>query len=228
MLTTIFVLLVLGGLGFPIPEEIPLFLGGVAAAEHVAPLLDIFAVCYAGVLIGDQTMYLFGYLFGQKILDFGAKSPFFPSVTEDKINEVREGLRKRRLVYLFIGRHLFLLRSVTFVAAGSLRVPFLEFLAADALAALASVSIFMGIGYVFGQSVDTDVVSHMTRQAHFYITILLVIGVACFFFMKRRKKLIAQKSALVPVIDAMPSDGTEQFKQNGTHPNNSAGRSIEP
>ena len=210
MLTTIFILLVLGGLGFPIPEEIPLFLGGVAASEHVAPLLDVFLVCYIGVLIGDQTMYLFGYLFGQKILDFGAKSPFFPSVTEDKINEVREGLRKRRLVYLFIGRHLFLLRSVTFVAAGSLRVPFLEFLAADALAALASVSIFMGIGYVLGQSIDTNVVHHMTNQAHFYITLLLLIGLAGFFVMKRRKETIARRAAAsVPSVE---------FRQDGSRP----------
>ncbi len=184
MLTTIFILLVLGGLGFPMPEEIPLFLGGMSAANNTEPLELLFLVCYLGVLIGDQTMYLFGYFFGQKILQVGTESTFLPAVTPERVDAVREGLRRRRLVCLFIGRHLFLLRSVTFVVAGSLRLPPLEFFAADAVAALFSVSIFMALGYWLGAHMSPELFSKYAHDVSIWLTVA-AFGAGILFFVVR-------------------------------------------
>jgi membrane protein DedA with SNARE-associated domain len=186
MLTSLFILLLLGGLGFPMPEEIPLFIGGVLVSHGEAPLELAFLVCYAGVLIGDQTMYTLGYFFGHRILDFGTKSPYLPAVTEARVNEVRDGLRRKQLVYLFVGRHLFVLRSVTFVVAGSLRIPFVEFFIADAIAALFSVTLFMGLGYAFAGVVEPEVITSVMRRLNWVIIgIVLLAGV--FVLLKRRK-----------------------------------------
>lgn len=194
MYSTVFIFLILGGLGFPIPEEFPLIIGGMAAASATASIQLMFVVCYLGVLIGDQTMYLFGRLFGHKLLRAGTKSSLFPSITEERVNEVREGLRKKRLLYLFIGRHFFFLRSVTFLVAGSLRVPFFEFLAADAAAALCSVGIFVGLGYFVGNQIAPEVITKIAHQATFYLVIALCLGAVVYLLFVKPAQ---QKQALV-------------------------------
>lgn len=188
----VFILLVLGGMGFPIPEDIPLLLGGVSVAKEIAPLETMFFTCYAGVILGDQIMFLIGHFYGSKLLSAGSKSRMFPGITEEKIEEIRDGLRKRRLLYIFIGRHLFPIRSATFVCAGALHIPFLEFFVADALAALVSCSIMVSLGYWLGGSLTPENVNHFVHQAHVYI---IGIAVVCAAFLllryvlkKKRKK----------------------------------------
>jgi membrane protein DedA with SNARE-associated domain len=184
MYTWIFILLILGGLGFPMPEELPLLIAGITASHGEISLVLAFIVCYVGVLVGDQTMYAFGYFFGRRILSAGTRSPFLPLVTEKRVNEVREGLRKRRLLYVLVGRHLFFLRSVTFVIAGSLHLPFKEFFIADAIAALLSVTVFITLGYWLGSSLAPELVTAFLRQANFYLAIILgvaAVGYAIYF-----------------------------------------------
>lgn len=184
----VFLMLLLGGIGFPIPEDIPLILAGVAIGQDIVPISTMFVVCYIGVMAGDQTMFFIGHRYGQRLLDAGAKSRFFPAITEEKVAEIREGLRKRRLLYIFIGRHLFPIRSATFVCAGALRVPFLEFLVADALAALVSVSIMMSLGWWLGDSLTPETIRHFVDAAHFYIAALVVVCLAVWYLRRRTRR----------------------------------------
>jgi membrane protein DedA with SNARE-associated domain len=138
---TILSMLFLGGIGFPIPEDIPLILAGVAAGKGLISPYAVWGTCYFGVILADQIVFWAGYFFGARILKAGTQSRFLPLVTEEKIEEVREGLRKRRLAFIFLGRHLFPVRSLTFLTAGALKIPYLEFLLSDAIAALVSVTL---------------------------------------------------------------------------------------
>jgi membrane protein DedA with SNARE-associated domain len=173
--TGIFILLVLGGFGFPIPEDIPIILGGVAASKNIVDVRAVFLVCYVGVVLSDQVMFLGGYLFGPKLMKHGSKMPVFRAVTPEKMEEIREGLRRRQLFYIFLARHLFPLRSVTFLTAGALRVPFLEFFLSDAFAGLVSVSIVLSLGYLLGEKLTPPVVKHLVDQAHYYILLAVLI-----------------------------------------------------
>ena len=88
----VFILLLLGGIGAPIPEDIPLLLAGVAGQKEIVKPFSIFLTSYFGVLLADQLVYFIGYFFGQKLLNAGTRSTFFPAITEDKVNKIREGL----------------------------------------------------------------------------------------------------------------------------------------
>lgn len=180
----IFAMLLLGGLGFPIPEDLPLILAGIAAAKRVVDLGPIFLTCYVGVLIGDQIIYCFGYFCGQKLIAAGTASSFFPSITQDRVDKFREQWRKRRLIVIVLARHLFPIRGVTFASAGAVKVPYLEFLVADALAGLLSVTLMMSIGYYIGESLTPQIVTHLIDEAHFYI-IVLVLSVVIAIVAKR-------------------------------------------
>jgi len=129
----IFITLILGGVGFPVPEDIPILIAGVISARGLLSLQVMFLTCYIGVLIADQFVYWIGFFFGKKVLELGTKSKYFKLMTAERVEEVRNGLREKRLLYIFIGRHLFPIRSATFLTAGSLRIPYLEFLVADML-----------------------------------------------------------------------------------------------
>lgn len=190
MYWTVFISLILGGMGFPIPEEVPLIIGGIAVASEALSAQLMFFICLSGVLIGDQFMYMLGALFGKRLLEAGKRSPLLPSITEERVNEVREGLRKKKLLYLFIGRHLFFLRSVTFLVAGSLHIPYREFFFTDAFAALFSVSLFFGLGYFLGNRIHPDlvpVVVHYARVGLLVIVVLAGIIGALFVSQKYRR-----------------------------------------
>lgn len=188
---TLFSMLLLGAFGFPIPEDIPLVLAGVASAQGLVSLKAIFLTCYVGVLLADQIIYLFGYCFGQRLLHAGARSPIFPAITEHRIDVIRHGLRKRRFIYILLGRHFFPLRTATFLVAGALRIPFLEFLIADALAALISVTLVVWLGYWLGGKLTPEVISHIVHQGNIYLAVAIGIGVIAFVIghtIKKRRK----------------------------------------
>ncbi len=204
---TVFVLLILGGFGFPIPEDLPILLGGVAASKEIVSFHIIFLICYLGVMVGDQIMFFVGHHFGQRLLEAGTKSPFFPSITEDKVNEVREGLRKRRLLYIFIGRHLFPIRSVTFITAGALRIPFFEFFLADAIAAFVSVSLMIWLGTILGQSLTPEMISHVAKQAHYYVIGLVAIICLMYLLNRQIRRVFRKEDTTKSTIVDLPSEG---------------------
>lgn len=206
----VMVMLLLGGLGFPIPEDIPILLAGVAASKGIVHAHFVFLTCYVGVLLADQIVFLIGYLFGPKMLSAGTRSRFFPSITEERVEEIRTGLRKRRLLYIFVGRHLFPVRSVTFLTAGALRIPYLEFLFADALAALISVTIVMGIGYYLGEQLSPEVVQHLVNEAHYYISGFAVLILLFFCFRYCYRSARRAKKGKKPEPSAQP------LRQNAT------------
>ena len=208
---TLLSMLILGGFGFPIPEDVPLILGGVAASQGVVSFQAIFLTCYAGVLLADQAIYLFGYLFGQRLVNAGTKSTFFPSITEERIDTIREGLRRRRFLYILLGRHFFPVRTATFLVAGAVSIPYLEFLIADAIAALISVSLVMWLGYWLGGQLTPEMISHLIHESNYYLAGAIAIGVLGYmitrlFRKKRRAGLstVAVHSALAIPVAAEP------------------------
>lgn len=185
--STVLGTLLLIGIGLPIPEDLILLLAGIAAYNKIVSIQGIFIVCYCGVLAGDIIMYFIGFFFGRKLLYAGTKARFFSALNLKRIAEIKRSLRKRRMVVVFAARHLFPIRSATFVAAGTLRIPFWEFILADGLAALISVSVLLFLGHFLAETISTDALEHLVSQAHFYI-ILAVILIAVGYYVKRKRK----------------------------------------
>lgn len=175
---SVFIMLILGGIGFPIPEDIPLVLAGIAISKNVVSLPRMFLICYIGVIIADQILYALGYFFGNKVLNkiSNPEGTWCSFVTEERLNRIRDGLRKKRFLYILLGRHLFPIRTATFLAAGTLRIPFVEFLLSDMLAALISVSLVMFLGWLIGwQLLDPKVFEHISREFPLYVLGIIVV-----------------------------------------------------
>jgi membrane protein DedA with SNARE-associated domain len=104
-----------------------------------------FAVCYGAVLLGDMMIFLVGYRLGPSLFKTSLLSARF---TPEFVQRISVSMERHALVMIFLARHLFYLRTATFLTCGAFRMGFLRFMAADALAALISAPLMMGVGYL--------------------------------------------------------------------------------
>jgi membrane protein DedA with SNARE-associated domain len=172
--------LLLCGLGLPIPEDVSLISAGYLAHRGIVNVHTVFLVCFASVLGGDCIAFMLGRLFGSRLLDSHLAQRFF---RPRKQIRVRAYFRKFGSKVIFIARFLPGLRFSVFLSAGTLRVRPSVFLTYDSLAAL------VYLAWVFGEHID-HVVSWARRSEYGILVVVLLAAVwfAVKVMRKRRRK----------------------------------------
>ncbi|RMG44402.1 MAG: DedA family protein [Candidatus Dadabacteria bacterium] len=194
----LFALLMGGAVGLPVPEDIPLIIGGVLAHRGSARTEIVFLVCYFGIVLGDLVVYSLGRYFGPTLL----KKPWFEKrLTPSRLRRVKFNIERRSLLMIFIARHLFYMRSATFLMCGAVKMKVQRFVLADATAALISVPLMLGIGYFASEQLD--VVFRWINQAK---EVSLLVGLAlvimiCLVYFTRKKKRPTTQSASSQQLD---------------------------
>jgi membrane protein DedA with SNARE-associated domain len=181
---TLFLLLLSGALGFP-PEDFTLLLGGIAINAGKGDPEVLFVLCYVGTILGDLFIYGVGRKFGTQLFNKPwVKQRFRPG----RVKLVRKGLEKRGFPTIFIARHLFYLRTLTFITCGAVRMNFMRFLLADCVSALVSVPLMLWLGYTASEHYDT-VVGYL-KQAKLVSMVIILVGGAAItaYFIKRKKQ----------------------------------------
>jgi membrane protein DedA with SNARE-associated domain len=175
-------ILLLCGLGLPIPEDVSLISAGYLAHRGVVNLHTVFLVCFASVLGGDCIAFTLGRLFGSRLLDSRLARRFF---RPRKQIRVRAYFRKYGSKVIFIARFLPGLRFSIYLSAGTLRVRPSVFITYDSLAALVSVPALVYLAWAFGEHID-HVVSWARRSE--YGILIAVLLVAAWFAVKMLRK----------------------------------------
>lgn len=148
----LFLLLMGGAIGLPIPEDLPLILAGIVISHEAADPRLVFVVCYASILLSDLMIFGVGRYFGPRLFKTKRFRARFPL---SKVRVLRLRLEKRSFFTILLARHLFYLRTVTFLTCGAVRMRLHKFLIADAAAALVSVPLMVGLGYLAAEHYDT-------------------------------------------------------------------------
>src|SRR5215207_1944620 len=164
-------ILLLCGLGLPIPEDISLICGGYMAHLGVVSVHSTFLVCLAAVLGGDSAAFFLGHLFGRRVLQWGPAKRLFSA---KKQLRVRAYFRKYGSKVIFIGRFLPGLRFSIFFSAGTLHVRPATFLLYDTMAALLSVPFLVYMAWFFGQHIDK--VIRWARRSEYGILVVAVVA----------------------------------------------------
>jgi membrane protein DedA with SNARE-associated domain len=144
----VFLMLLAGAFGLPMPEDLALITGGILVSTGQSSLTLMALVCYAGVIVGDLIIYRVGWLAGPAILRRRWARRYF---TASKIRSLRQNLEKQTFLTILLARHLFYLRTATFLFCGAVRISFTRFLIADAIAAVITVPLMVGIGVICGE-----------------------------------------------------------------------------
>ena len=188
-----FIILILCGFGVPIPEDITLVAGGLVSGLKATNVWIMLGVCFAGVLMGDASMYTIGRIFGYRILQIKFMRRF---ITPERFESVQAQFEKYGIWVLFAARFMPGLRSPIFMAAGmSQRVPFAHFIIMDGLAALISVPVWVFIAYYCAESLEDLIKNINSAQSVMHYVILAIVLIAIFIVTKSYIKKKAKKKA---------------------------------
>ena len=183
----IFLILLLCGLGLPIPEDITLFAAGVLTYYGVCDVWIMIAVCFIGVLVGDTFVFWLGHHFGRRLLK---KWPFKTFLDEGKIESIRIKLKDHRGKVLFAARFMPGVRSTVFFTTGLLHIPYRNLLLYDGLAALISVPAIVYTVFYFGDFLERVIRTIKNVEGGIFGVILVIIAffVIRHFLHKRKEK----------------------------------------
>lgn len=171
----VWIALFICGLGLPLPEDVTLVAGGVIAGLGYANVHTMFALCMAGVLLGDATMFLLGRRYGAAMMKWRWVARV---LTPERFAIVQHKFRRYGNRALFVARFLPGMRTTVYLTAGATRqVSLLRFMLIDAFAALISVPIWVYLGY-FGANNHVWLLKWMHRGQNSLWLILAAIILA--------------------------------------------------
>jgi membrane protein DedA with SNARE-associated domain len=181
----LFVLLVLGGIGLPFPEDATLILSGFLIAHEIIKPLPAFLVVYPVLLLTDFFLYLVGKKYGRMVVEH---KRFRRIISSDRLSKLEKKFKKGDVWVILIGRHFLGLRAQIFLVAGVMRMPAIKFLMADAATALLTIALMGGIGYAGGNSVQI-LRKDLTRIEHIAIVVLMILitGWIVYKYFKNKK-----------------------------------------
>ena len=183
----IFALLILGGIGFPFPEDATLLLSGILFANEIIKPLPAFLVVYSGLLLTDFFLYSAGKKYGRRLVEHRR---FQRILSMGQLSKLEEKFEKWGTHVVFFGRHIVGFRAQIFLVAGVMRMPAIKFLMADAISALFTIGLWGGVGYLGGNSIQV-LKKDMTRMEHMAIVVLVILIASgiIFWYFKNVKKI---------------------------------------
>jgi membrane protein DedA with SNARE-associated domain len=150
----LFVILVLCGMGLPIPEDVALLAGGFLVHRGIIRYPVTLLVALVGVVAGDHSLFFLGRRFGTGFVAYlGLARPR----SQRQIEWLKELMQRHGHRAILYARFLAGLRALVYLTAGSLGVKPLRFFMYDVAGALISVPIVVSLGYVFGNELETAV-----------------------------------------------------------------------
>lgn len=161
-------ILILGGLGLPIPEEAPVILAAVLSrnGKLLAPLAV--ATCLLGVLAGDFVVYFLGYFYGEKVLSLPLTRRL---LTRAREAQIKGYFHRHGFKILVLGRFAAGFRTAAYLTAGILKLPPLKLLLIDLLAASLSTFLMFGLGFIFAHQIQSGI-----REMQQWFTLALGAG----------------------------------------------------
>ena len=183
----LFLLLVLGGVGFPFPEGIILMLCGFLLSQEIIRPLYALVVVFVGMLTGDLLIFHLGRRYGRKIVTL---KRFRRILSPQRLSSLENAFDRRKVLYILFGRYL---GSFVFLVAGIRRLSYLRFLALDVVSSILSIGLLVGAGYLGGKSIQA-LTRDITRIEHAGIVlavVLLAVFLAFRFFKARHGRFHA-------------------------------------
>jgi membrane protein DedA with SNARE-associated domain len=175
----IFLIVLAEAVGIPVPSALALIAGGAAVASGALHGPALAALAIVAMLLGDTLLYLLGHFMGWNLLGFLCRVSVNP---ETCILRAAESFYKRGRAALLVAKFIPGVNTMAPPLAGSMEMPFVQFLGLDLLGATAYAFAYGAIGYFF-----RDFIASITRgvQAAGHAVELVVILAAIAFIAYR-------------------------------------------
>ena len=171
--TVLFMILVLSGIGLPVPEEITLLLGGYLAYLEFIKFWPAVYVLIAGIILGDMLGYFFGRFTGNKL---SAIVKYF-RMTAPLLDKTEFYFKKHGEKIVIFSRPLVGVRVIVPMLAGHFKMNLTKFLLYDFIAAVPWAFFLTSLSYYLGSGLD--LITEIKEIKH---VIFVLIGVAVLFY----------------------------------------------
>ncbi|MCX6430214.1 MAG: DedA family protein [Actinobacteria bacterium] len=168
--------------GFVLPGETSLLIGGVLAHQKVWPLWLFILCAIIGAIAGDSVGYEVGKHFGPRI----EVSRLGKLVGAKRWEMAQRIFDKYHAGAIFFGRAQALLRALVPALAGMNKVPYRTFLKWNALGGIVFSSIVIVLGYEFADKLAK--LEHALR--YWAIGFLIVAGSVVYYLKRKLEKMI--------------------------------------
>lgn len=175
-----FFVLILCGLGLPLPEDIVLIFLGFLIYNGYGNITAGLIIGYIGIIVGDSIIYTLGKKSGTKILKHKLFSKLF---TKERLKKAKRFTMDHGKKTVFIARFLPGLRAAVFFSCGLLKFKYRTFFLMDSFASLLSAPIFILLGYYFGDKIDYII--HIVKRVDRIVIIILVAIIILIFILKK-------------------------------------------
>ena len=181
-------ILILGGLGLPIPEEAPIIVAAVLTRNGKMQWPLALGSCLAGVLLGDLVVYFLGFFYGERVLSLRLTRRL---LTRQREAQIKGYFHRHGFKILVSGRFVPGFRTAAYLTAGILKLPPVRLLLTDLLAASLSTLFFFGLGYAFAYQIQQGI-----REVQQWVLVLLAVGIVIWLLVRYYR---AQRRAGQPV-----------------------------
>lgn len=164
-------------LGFVLPGETALVVGGVLAGQGKAGLTLVLTLAVLGAILGDAVGYGIGRRYGPGL----QASRLGRIVGEQRWSSTERFLQRRGAPAVFFGRWTALLRALVPSAAGMAKLPYRTFALWNALGGILWATACVLGGYAVG-----DVIGRYIAQGGYVLIGLVVLAVVVHLVHKRR------------------------------------------
>ncbi|HEX6966912.1 MAG TPA: bifunctional DedA family/phosphatase PAP2 family protein [Gemmatimonadaceae bacterium] len=142
-------LVMLEGLGFPVPGETALIMAAAFAAQGSLSIVGVVLAAALGTIAGGTGGYLIGREGGFVLLQRYGR---WLRLSEARLDTAHQYFHRHGAKTVFVGRFVALLRIVVSLLAGVARMPFATFSTYNALGGVSWSLVYGGIGYLFGRN----------------------------------------------------------------------------
>ena len=174
---TVFVALLLTGIGIPLGEDLVIIPAGILAGHGKINLVQTAIAAYAGVLISDFMWYWLCRRFGTPLLH---KRWFKRIVHPRRLLEMKHEIEKRGAWVVVMSRFIPGSRTPAITASGVLHLPFWKFVLAESATCLITVPLQLGLGYAVAQGLGTletaDLIMTLIGMVLFIFAVMLGLG----------------------------------------------------
>lgn len=187
-------LLTLGGLGFPVPEELIQLTAGYLAKRGPLGLAPAMLAAYAGIVAGDALFFHFARQQGPRLLERRAVARVLTPARRAALDRHFE---RHAFLTIVVARHLSGLRLAAYALAALHGVPPRTFVLADAFSALLSVPLVVSLGYFFAAHLEE--VKKRVHEAELLLLVAAIVAAAVVVVVKwQRGRAVSRNAAPAP------------------------------
>lgn len=194
-------------MGVPLPGETTLVAAALLASQGDVNIVLVIAAAATGAIVGDSIGYFIGRKAGRGLFErLGRRTHHF---SDERIAKAEKYFHKYGVWTVFFGRFVALLRIFAGPMAGMLRMPYPQFLAANAAGGIVWSTTIGVVAYKVGHNAD-KIFGQVSVWA---LVVIAVVLVAAYTVYKLRRRTSRTTASAVPAgalseLSALPEPVT--------------------